>query len=47
MTLAPQARRAMELAGDLPTGLSPPELRTMYAAQRARLQPRRKAAAKG
>jgi len=41
MTLTPQARRAMELAGDLPTGLSPPELRTMYAAQRARLQPPR------
>ena len=41
MTLTPQARRAIALAGDLPTGLSPPGLRTMYAAQRARLQPPR------
>jgi acetyl esterase len=41
MALTAQARRAMELAGDLPTGLSPPELRIMYAAQRARLQPPR------
>ena len=41
MTLAAQARRAIALAGDLPTGLSPPGLRTMYAAQRARLQPPR------
>lgn len=41
MTLTTQARRAMELAGDLPTGLSPPELRILYAEQRARLQPPR------
>jgi acetyl esterase len=46
MALTAQARRAMELAGDLPTGLSPPELRIMYAAQRARLQPPRPAIAR-
>ena len=41
MTLTTQAMRAMELAGDLPAGLSPPELRRVYAEQRARLQPPR------
>lgn len=46
MTLTAQARRAMELAGDLPTGLAPPELRVLYAAQRARLQPPRPAVAR-
>jgi acetyl esterase len=39
MTLTAQARLAIERAGDLPTGLTPPELRRVYAAQRARLQP--------
>jgi acetyl esterase len=41
MTLTVQARRAIDCAGDLPTGLTPPELRRVYAAQRARLQPPR------
>ncbi len=41
VALTIQAIRAMELAGDLPAGLSPPELRRVYAEQRARLQPPR------
>ncbi len=41
MTLTSQAMRAMELAGDLPTGLSPQDLRVMYTAQRLKLQPPR------
>jgi len=38
MSLAPQAARAIELAGDLPTGLSPAELRVVYTEQRMKLQ---------
>ena len=39
MSLAPQAARAISLAGDLPTGLSPQELRRVYTEQRMTLQP--------
>ena len=41
MTLTPQAARAIQLAGDLPTGLSPQELRVVYTEQRMKLQPPR------
>ena len=41
MTLTAQAARAIELAGDLPTGLSPAELRTVYTSERMKLQPPR------
>ena len=41
MSLAPQAARAIALAGDLPTGLSPQELRVVYTAERMKLQPPR------
>ena len=36
-----QAAHAMQLAGDLPTDLSPQDLRAMYTAQRLKLQPPR------
>ena len=39
MSLHPQAARAIALAGDLPTGLSPQELRRVYTEQRLKLQP--------
>ena len=39
MSLHPQAARAIALAGDLPTGLSPQELRLVYTEQRLKLQP--------
>ena len=39
MSLHPQAVRAIALAGDLPTGLSPQELRRVYTEQRMKLQP--------
>lgn len=39
MSLHPQAARAIALAGDLPTGLSPQELRRVYTEQRMKLQP--------
>ena len=41
MSLAPQAARAIATAGDLPTGLSPQELREVYTTQRIKLQPPR------
>lgn len=41
MTLSPQASRAIELAGDLPTGLTPTELREEYTRERIKLQPPR------
>ena len=41
MTIAPQAARAIALAGDLPTGLTPQELRLVYTAERMKLQPPR------
>lgn len=41
MTLSPQAARAIELAGDLPTGLTPAELREVYTRERMKLQPPR------
>ena len=41
MSLAPQAARAIAMAGDLPTGLSPQELRVVYTAERMKLQPPR------
>jgi acetyl esterase len=41
MTLAPQAARAIAAAGDLPTGLTPGELRVLYETQRLKLQPPR------
>ena len=41
MTLTPQAARAIALAGDLPTGLTPQELRVVYTAERMKLQPAR------
>lgn len=41
MTLSPQAARAIELAGDLPTGLTPTELREEYTRERMKLQPPR------
>lgn len=41
MTLSVQAARAIALAGDLPTGLSPQELRVVYTAERMKLQPPR------
>ncbi|MCC6196069.1 MAG: alpha/beta hydrolase [Burkholderiales bacterium] len=41
MTLSPQAVRAMELAGDLPTNLSPSQLREQYTRERMKLQPPR------
>jgi hypothetical protein len=37
MPLHPQARKAVELAGDLPAGLAPAELRRVYTEQRLRL----------
>ena len=45
MTIAPQAARAIALAGDLPTGLTPQELRVVYTAERLKLQPPRPAIA--
>ena len=41
MTIAPQAARAIALAGDLPTGLTPQELRVVYTEERMKLQPPR------
>jgi acetyl esterase len=41
VTLAPQAARAIAAAGDLPTGLSPEQLRVVYHEQRLKLQPSR------
>ena len=41
MTIAPEAARAIALAGDLPTGLTPQELRVVYTAERMKLQPPR------
>ena len=41
MSLAPQAARAIAMAGDLPTGLTPQELREVYTAERMKLQPPR------
>jgi acetyl esterase len=41
VTLAAQAAKAIALAGDLPTGLTPSELRVMYTEQRLKLQPPR------
>ncbi len=41
MTLSPQAARAIALAGDLPTGLTPQELREVYTRERMKLQPPR------
>ena len=41
VSLAPQAARAIALAGDLPTGLTPQELRVVYTAERMKLQPPR------
>ena len=41
MALTWQAAHAMQLAGDLPTDLSPQDLRVMYTAQRLKLQPPR------
>ena len=41
MALTWQAAHAMQLAGDLPTDLSPQDLRAMYTAQRLKLQPPR------
>lgn len=41
MPLSPQAARAIERAGDLPTGLTPQELRVLYTEQRLKLQPPR------
>jgi acetyl esterase len=41
VTIAPQAARAIALAGDLPTGLTPQELRVVYTAERMKLQPPR------
>jgi len=41
VTLAPQAARAIALAGDLPTGLTPQELRVVYTVERMKLQPPR------
>src|SRR3954447_7433296 len=41
MSLAPQALRAIAAAGDLPTGLSPQELRVVYTEERMKLQPPR------
>ena len=43
MTLSPQAARAIALAGDLPTGLTPQELRVVYTTERMKLQPPRPA----
>jgi len=45
VTIAPQAARAIALAGDLPTGLTPQELRVVYTAERLKLQPPRPAIA--
>ena len=45
MSLAPQAARAIAMAGDLPTGLTPQELREVYTEQRMKLQPPRPAIA--
>jgi len=39
--LSPQAAQAIQLAGDLPTGLSPQELREVYTRERMKLQPPR------
>jgi len=41
LTLSPQAAKAIAAAGDLPTGLSPQELRVVYTAERMKLQPPR------
>ena len=41
MALAPQAVQAIALAGDLPTGLTPQELRIVYTRERMKLQPPR------
>lgn len=41
MSLHPQAVWAIELAGDIPTGLTPAELRRRYDEQRLKLQPPR------
>jgi len=41
MSLAPQAAIAIAAAGDLPTGLTPQELREVYTVQRIKLQPAR------
>lgn len=46
MTLAAQAAQAIALAGDLPTGLTPEQLRVVYTEQRIKLQPPRPAIAK-
>jgi len=43
VTLSPQAARAIALAGDLPTGLTPQELRVVYTTERMKLQPPRPA----
>jgi acetyl esterase len=39
MPLHPQAVRAIQVAGDIPTNLSPPELRRVYTAQRIKMLP--------
>ena len=39
MPLHPQAAEAIRVAGDLPTGLEPPELRRRYEAQRSKMLP--------
>jgi acetyl esterase len=39
MPLHPQAARAIQMAGDLPTNLSPIELRRVYAEQRVKMLP--------
>ena len=41
MALAPQAVQAIAAAGDLPTGLTPQELRIVYTRERMKLQPPR------
>ena len=41
MTIAPEAARAIALAGDLPTGLTPQQLRVVYTEERMKLQPPR------
>jgi acetyl esterase len=39
MPLHPQAVRAIQVAGDIPTNLSPPELRRVYTTQRIKMLP--------
>jgi hypothetical protein len=39
MPLHPQAAYAIQMAGDLPTNLSPNELRRVYTEQRAKMLP--------